>query len=347
MNYLDKAQLLAEPLRLPAGDGQHASVHVFEASAILAVNAALACNRPLLVRGEPGTGKSQLARAVAYALKRPYLSKFVDARTEATDLLWHHDAVTRLAEAQVHGANETPDAVRDRVERAHYVTPGPLWWALNWQRAKQHIEKPGLRIKAAEPHYDQPRCSPDHGVVLLIDEIDKADSSVPNGLLECLGNRIFTVPGIDEVIRATVMPPLVILTTNEDRVLPDAFIRRCVVLHLRVPDPDIWDEHEGERLSAGSLETWLVERGLAHFGERGLTRDVALVAAKQVVKDRRRVREDGHCPAGLAEYIDLLAALYGDAESFDGAESRVEALAPYFLHKHADPTPRRKTGRGA
>lgn len=345
MKYLED-DLLEEPLPLPASDGQRESVHVFDRSSLFAVNVALAAERPLLVRGEPGTGKSQLARAVAHALERPYLSKFVDARTEATDLLWSHDAVTRLAEAQVKStSNETLDQLRDRLERAKYIAPGPLWWALNWQSALDHLAT-GLRIKTTEPKYDRKRCKPrENGVVLLIDEIDKADTSVPNGLLECLGNRSFTVPGIAKVIKGRGTPPLVILTTNEDRVLPDAFIRRCVVLHLRVPDPEIWEELDGEPLPPNALEEWLVDRGLAHFKGQKLTRDVALEAAKQVVKDRRIVRERGHCPPGLAEYIDLLAALHGKHESFDGAAERLRALAPYLLHKHADPEQRKRRGR--
>jgi len=116
-------------------------VHVFEESAIDAVNAALAARRPLLVRGEPGIGKSQLARAAAAALGRAYVSCVVDARTESRDLLWQFDAVTRLAEAQLaHAGHETAEAVRGRLAVRYFVIPGPLWWVFNWESARSQAE---------------------------------------------------------------------------------------------------------------------------------------------------------------------------------------------------------------
>jgi len=331
----DKITDYSEAHRLSELRGQTKSVHVFDPRQVSAVDTALACNRPLLVRGEPGTGKSQLARAAAKVLGRAFVSVFVDASTRAQDLLWRHDAVTRLADAQV------PDVDASRAERARslarsrYVVPGPVWWALNWRRANEHIQEKDFKLAVSAPDVADD-CSAEAGVVLLIDEIDKADTSVPNGLLEVLGQGTFTVPGIDAPIHAGSNPPLVVLTTNEDRVLPDAFIRRCIVLHLRVPDEDIWED-----CAPGSLCTWLIERGGAHF--EGLSDGLLEAAAEQVIKDRRAVRSSGHCPPGLAEYLDLLRAVTDGG--LEGAQDQVAELAAFVLRKHADPRRRREGWR--
>jgi MoxR-like ATPase len=125
-------------------------VHVFDRREIEAVNAALAARRPLLVRGEPGIGKSQLARAVAKAMGRAFLQHVVDARTESRDLQWHFDAVARLADAQLMGAlgrgegqdetqaldeSQAPVRARDRLAIQHYIHPRALWWAFDWDSA--------------------------------------------------------------------------------------------------------------------------------------------------------------------------------------------------------------------
>ncbi len=311
--------LLDAPLPLPSLGGRPASAHVFDRRSLLALETALSCGRPLLVRGEPGAGKSQLARAAAVALRRVFVSRFVDVRTEARDLLYFEDAVARLADAQ------TGAVAARELARANYVVPGPLWWALDWDGALVQARSP--RVGAPAPVYAAP-CDPRNGVVLLIDELDKADNSVPNGLLEVLGQGTFAVPGFPEPVHATGPAPLVMLTTNEERALPDAFIRRCVVLHLRVPDPD---PARGE--SPARLIEWLVARGQAHFGARA-SEALLRAAAEQLALDRARVRAAGHCPPGLAEYVDLLAAaLAGGAEA---ALERVRSLAPYVLHKHVE-----------
>lgn len=162
----------------------------------------------------------------------------------------------------------------------------------------------------------------------MIDEIDKADTSVPNGLLEYLGQGTFSVPGFDEAVHARGPAPLVVLTTNEDRALPDAFVRRCVVLHLRVPDHEQWAD-----LEPGSLAKWLCERGRAHFAD--LDEGVLQAAAEQLVDDRRALRAGGHCLPGLAEYIDLVAAVKQGRAA--GDETSMEDIAQFVLRKHAEP----------
>ncbi|MEO1086395.1 MAG: MoxR family ATPase, partial [Acidobacteriota bacterium] len=217
------------------GGGEDASeiIHLFDDRERLAINAAFAAVRPLLVRGEPGIGKSQLARAAAAALGRRYVSKVVDARTESQDLLYSLDAVRRLADAQLVGQGKElreGETVVDRLSESNYVTPGPLWWGFEWKNAHRQAQR--AQACPDDAHADAP-----DGVVVLLDEIDKADSSVPNGLLECLGQRQFAGP-LGTTVRCGPTPPLVLVTTNEERSLPDAFLRRCLVLHMKLPTVD-------------------------------------------------------------------------------------------------------------
>lgn len=299
-------------------------VHVFDQQEIDAIDAALAARRPLLVRGEPGIGKSQLARAAAVDLERAYVQHVVDARTESRDLLWHFDAVARLADAQLKGAlHEVGKESRDDLHRElaveNYLHPRALWWAFNWKSAKDQAGK----VRQPEPP-QLPGGKPENGCVVLIDEIDKAETDVPNGLLEALGAGRFTPQGMTEPVMATGEPPLVIITTNEERALPDAFIRRCLVLHLRLPD------NEGE------LITHLVERAKAHF--EGADPELLNDAAKLLVEDRRKAEEEHWLPLpGQAEYLDLVRAVLHLAPD-DPPQQRdlLAKVARYALKKHPD-----------
>jgi MoxR-like ATPase len=282
----------------PADDGSLEIVrHVFDRNSIAAVNGALAAGRPLLVRGEPGVGKTQLAAAVAAQLDRPCVPCTVNARTEPTDLLWKFDAVRRLAEAQICGAGRLEEgASRQRLAEWRFVTPGPLWWGFDWHGAQNHLARqakadrpsgeadaPALGTSASVP---DPGGNPAHGIVVLIDEIDKADADVPNGLLEALGARRFTPLGC-ETVKACEPAPLVIITTNEERVLPDAFVRRCLVLHITPPDREEY-----------------IARGKAHFGTAH--NEVLDAAVDQLLEDRKKALPPR---PGLAEYLDLVRAV--------------------------------------
>ena len=283
---------------LPAMASWPRTRHIFEPDHILALRAAEAAGRPLLVRGDPGTGKSQLAHAAAVAARRRFLPFVVDARTEATDLMWRFDAVARLADA--HLASVPQSGVASGLDASAYVQPGPLWWAFDWRGARDHVAR--ARSKTVEPEAPpadfnwQPSC----GTVLLIDEIDKAEAEVPNGLLEVLGNGRFSIPlvGGKTITRPADCPaPLVIITTNDERELPAAFLRRCFVLTLKLP--------EGDRLIR-----YLVERGRLHFpGFSQAQPDVLQRAAEQLLQDRRDTELAGVYVPGLAEYLDLLRAL--------------------------------------
>lgn len=307
---------------LPARCGLPPTVHVFDARSVDAINAALAANRPLLVRGEPGTGKSQLARAAAEKLNRQLFTTVIDARTEARDLLWNFDAVGRLAEAQVQGALGVKDEgqVRENLREERFLEPGPLWWAFDWAGAQTQAETACVAVPV---DLDPDRL--ENGTVLLIDEIDKADSAVPNGLLESLGAGRFSCPGGQEVVRTEgTQPPLVILTTNEERALPDAFLRRCLVLQLRWP---------GKR---EKLIQELVRRGRAHFPQ--CAGQVLEDAAAMVAEDREKVSSQGLYPPGGAEYLDLLRALTRLSQDESAQKELLQRLGRFVLDKHPEET---------
>jgi MoxR-like ATPase len=312
-----------DTLHLPTAKGAAEQAHVISQAEILAVRTAIAARRALLVRGEPGTGKTQLARAAAQALRRPFVPFTVDARTEARDLLWRFDAVARLADAQARGAmapRDKPTATTPHLAITRYIQPGPLWWAFDWKGAEAQAAMSG-----APRHTPAPGCDARNGAVVLIDEIDKAESEVPNGLLEALGAGAFTPQGFAEPIGpGTAPPPLVIITTNEERTLPDAFIRRCLVLHLLLPK------------DRQALIAHLVASGRAHFG---LDRDELLTrAAELLADDRQRARDNNWRPyPGQAEYLDLVRAVIELGEK-DGVPPMawLERVSGFALHKHLD-----------
>ena len=165
----------------------------------LAVNAALSLQRPLLIKGEPGTGKTMLAEEVAEALGRPLLQWHIKSTTKAHQGLYEYDAVSRLRDSQL-----GDEKVRDI---RNYIVQGVLWQAFE-------SEAP---------------------VVVLIDEIDKADIEFPNDLLRELDRMEFHVYETRETIKARHRP-LIIITSNNEKDLPDAFLRRCFFHYINFPD---------------------------------------------------------------------------------------------------------------
>ncbi|MBF9046834.1 AAA family ATPase [Rhodobacterales bacterium LSUCC0031] len=167
----------------------------------VAVNAAVTLERPLLVKGEPGTGKTELARQVAASLGLPIIEWHIKSTTRAQQGLYEYDAVSRLRDSQLGDARVS--------DVKNYIRQGKLWQAF------------------AHPS----KC------VLLIDEIDKADIEFPNDLLQELDRMEFFVYETGETIRAQTRP-IVIITSNNEKELPDAFLRRCFFHYIRFPDPD-------------------------------------------------------------------------------------------------------------
>lgn len=167
----------------------------------IAVNAAITLEKPLLVKGEPGTGKTMLAFEIAEALQMPLITWHVKSSTTAQQGLYEYDAVSRLRDSQL-----GDDRVRDI---GNYILPGKLWEAFTSEKRS----------------------------ILLIDEIDKADIEFPNDLLLELDRMEFFVYETKETIKA-VQRPVVIITSNNEKELPDAFLRRCFFHYIRFPDKE-------------------------------------------------------------------------------------------------------------
>ncbi len=211
---------------------------------MLAVNAAITLQRPLLIKGEPGTGKTMLAEQVAMALDLPLLQWHIKSTTKAQQGLYEYDAVSRLRDSQM-----GDDRVKDI---ANYIVKGVLWQALE---------------------ADQP-------VVVLIDEIDKADIEFPNDLLRELDRMEFYVYETRQLIQARHRP-IVIITSNNEKELPDAFLRRCFFHYIKFPDRDtmarIVDVHYPDlkkTLLAEALEVFFNLRGVPGLRKKPCTSEL-------------------------------------------------------------------------
>jgi MoxR-like ATPase len=256
--------------RQQLADRRDGSVYRMHPRVRLAVDVALATGRPLLLRGEPGSGKSSLAPYLARNLGARYYDEVVVAATRVEDFLWRFDTVRKLSDAQARRPGEpAPDD-------AKYMAEGVLWKAFDPDATFGSKQKPDA--------------------VVLIDEIDKADPDVPNGLLVPLGAGQFRVPTQENPI---AIPDgrrlLVVITTNEERQLPPAFLRRCIVAVIPSPTKES-----------------LTEIARLHVSGPGGAVDPAQDQLFDVLADKLLELRDSMTkrdrPPGVAEYLDAVRA---------------------------------------
>jgi MoxR-like ATPase len=299
----------AREAAMRGGDRARQSPYAYDESIILAVNTAIAANRPLLVAGRPGTGKSALASDIATQLdsdptfpgRVAFVQTAITGRTEGRDLLWRFDTVRRLRDAQLaavahaqvlrstHDASGRELAARapsaaDPLAAENYVAKGVLWEAFAASNA-------GVRM------------------VVLIDEIDKADPDVPNSLLEVLGSGRFGVDELDEGHREIAVDdnhaPIIVITTNGERELSRPFRRRCVTLTLRPPNAD-------------RLLEIATAQGLASASP---DREIATALASEVERLSKPEAGTDRLRSNAAEYLDALrTCLHLGVTSLDSVE---------------------------
>jgi MoxR-like ATPase len=242
-----------------------------------------------------------LAAFIARNLNYRYYEHTVTAITRAQDLLWHFDTVRRLSDAQVRKSGDPP------LSDADYVEPGVLWWAFDRDLALHRGIAKGQTLPktaATEPEAELNRARLLDRAVVLIDEIDKADPDLPNGLLEPLSSSGFLVHETGAKISRPTRTPvevaedpishlLIMITTNEERDLPPAFVRRCIVFQIEHPEPDR-----------------LVEIARLHFSGPGRDFNERLCQelAKRVAALREQAEREGLRPPGIAEYLDVVRA---------------------------------------
>jgi MoxR-like ATPase len=342
----------AQPTTVDRRDGK---IYVYDdvGEIVLAVNIALATGRPLLLSGPSGSGKSSLAQHVARVLGRRYYEIVITARTQAQDLTWRFDAVRRLADAQVEGRLE----LRSLETIYPYIEPQALWWVFDRESARvrgrctedheegtadSHPEDSCEVNRAGEEVPGEPTdpvrwdpCRVDRNeeslpdepqldsCVLLVDEIDKADPDVPNNLLVELGSLQFDVDLIGQTVKFQgkrddwKSRPLVLITTNKERPLPQPFVRRCIVLEIPKPKRKLL-KSIAKRNFPGHGEDFfdnVLDAVLAGQGRASATPPTATNRGEQAAGDtatpgqqQSTNRDDEAVDVSIAEYIDTLRA---------------------------------------
>ena len=281
-------------------DQRDGSVYVSDQDIVLALEVAVITGRPLLLMGAPGAGKSSLAAYVARNLRWRYYEHVVTARTEATDVLWTFNAVRKLADAS------HPQTAGTELRDEDYVEPGVLWWALDPASARTRGAGHAPARPLTEPNAALNESRSGRHAVVLLDEIDKADPDVPNALLVPLGSMQFEVVETQRIIRLAgpeggdAVPRrgriLLVITTNQERDLPSAFVRRCVVHRLPSPDGPMLVKIAEAHATAGGQPLSADQRNLC------------TVVASRVVQLRQEAENSDRWSPGTAEYLDAVRA---------------------------------------
>jgi MoxR-like ATPase len=261
-----KSRLLRAPFNTQPVKFQGTSTYVADDDLKLAVNAAITLERPLLIKGEPGTGKTMLAEEVAGALGMPLFQWHVKSTTKAQHGLYEYDAVSRLRDSQLGEKGVT--------NISNYILRGVLWQAFE-SEAK---------------------------AVVLVDEIDKADIEFPNDLLRELDRMEFHVYETRQTVKA-LNRPVIIITSNNEKELPDAFLRRCFFHYIRFPDREMMEKivdvhfpHIKKRLLQAALEVFFEVREMPGLKKKPSTSELLdwlkLLLAEDIPAEA--LRSEGH-----------------------------------------------------
>ncbi len=287
--YQPKHFKLPKDYRYPGSATPKVEPYIFDERIAIAVDVALATDRPLLVAGPPGCGKSRLAEALAALLGWNYLATTMTSRTRLEELTVEVDHLRRLHDAHRGNTTDTDTLKPD----AAYHNPGRFWWAFHPTSAHRR----GCSVEVAEQHgihLDFPgtqRIRPNQSqhCVLLIDEIDKAEPDLPNDLLEPLDRRSFGLPDGSTLEADSNQRLLTLITTNGERELPQAFLRRCVSLVLEEPD------------AAG-----LASIAKQHHPDADVARIEAI--AGRIMAFRKEAVNQTQRPPGTSEFLDAICA---------------------------------------
>ena len=256
------------------------------------VNVAIALERPLLIKGEPGTGKTLLAEAIAESLDMELLTWHVKSTTKAQDGLYVYDTVQRLNDARFND--------RDISDVKAYIKLGPLGQAIKAEKRK----------------------------VLLIDEIDKADMEFPNDLLHELDKMSFSILETSETVTATNRP-IVIITSNNEKELPDAFLRRCVFHYISFPDKALMQDIV--KVHHPDIENEMLEQALMRFYWLRDQEDIRkLPSTSELIDWIAALRRGGIEPASLQEKLPFLGVLLKRETDFEALVNPNRSSRSYF-----------------